>query len=484
MTKTDSVFDSIKIYRNQFTILLRLALVDGLKCVDDAISTSKYIGSHYKWPTLSYKENGLPSFSYSMFEGPRNYSNCFGKDGFILESEIPSFVELLNFIKAHSEIEDRFSLPEWKISNDPALEGMLDSFVYLTVKNLIDRYIHTNGGASFNSSVADVLINEITNYVFLKQLPIDIVVPILFINFQFKEVKLSENIIIRRLTDDEQLSRKTIKSYNTSVHDEVMHSATHALVLTNWEVNNSEYSLRFDILNNPRAYPRDLIDKFFASLRIAHGFYTGYAQIFSLAKQWQRHANANLPYTTGVSVRAYPAILENYYWNVDNLPILSENEAIDVGYLFNELCKATENSIELSVKRLNQCLVRENEEDSVLDATIALEALLAGDGNQGITHKLAMRVAGLAKVSNNFTMSPKQAFKDIKSIYDYRSAIVHGNKKIENKRLVKIDNSRSRTTLSLAIEYLRVIIKTLIELPEYRDVSRIDTELLLGENDV
>ncbi|EKO3698760.1 hypothetical protein P0F10_003533 [Vibrio metschnikovii] len=483
MTEKDSIFDSIQSYRSQFTILLRHALVEGLRCVDDTIQSSKYIGNHYKWATLSYSSNSLPSFSESLFNGAKDYTSCFGKDRDFLESEILSFNELLRFIKSNGDLESRFLIPEWKGSPDPELMNMTDTFIYSMIKNLIDRYIHFNGSVNFEESLADVLVDEVANYVFLKTLPIDIVVPILFINFNFEEVKLSNNIIIRRMTDEEQLSRNTIKSYNISIHDKVMHSATHALVLTNWEVNNSEHFPNFDILNNPRAYPTELIDKFFASLRIVNDFYTGYAQIFSLAKQWQSHAKANLPYATGVSVRSYPSILENYYWNIEDVPTLSESEALEVGSIFNKLCEVTENSIELSVKRLNQCLVRDSEEDSVLDATIALEALLAGDGNQGITHKLAMRVAGLSKISNNFSKTPKEAFKDIRSIYDYRSAIVHGSKQIDKKRLVRIDESKSITTHSLAVEYLRAIIKTLLELPKYRDVQVIDSELLLGDTD-
>ncbi|MBY8165850.1 hypothetical protein KW507_04115 [Vibrio fluvialis] len=480
MTEKDSIFDKIQRYRHQFIILLRCALIEGLKCVDETIKSSKYIGNHYKWVTLSYNRNGLPSFSESLFDGATDYTSCFGKDRMFLESEVQSFNDLLKFIKSNNDMENRFLLPEWKYSTESSL-NITDVFVYSMIKNIIDRYIHFNGSVEFEEPLADRLLNEIANYVFLKKLPIDIVVPILFVNFSFDEFELSDNILIRRMTDEEQLSRNKIKSYNISVHDHVMHSATHAFVLTNWEVKNSEHLLKFDVLNNPRAYPREIIDNFFASLRIVSDLNTGYAQIFSLAKHWQINATANLPYTTGVSVRSYPSILEDYYWNIEEIPMLSESEVLKLGSLFNKLREVTEKSIELSVKRLNQCLVRDSEEDSVLDATIALEALLGDDGNQGITHKLAMRVAGLAKVSNNFSVTPMQAFNDIKSIYDYRSAIVHGSKKIDKKRLVRIDESEYKTTHSLAVEYLRAIIKTLLEQPKYRDVGLIDTELLLGE---
>ncbi|ELN5458123.1 hypothetical protein RZ418_004137, partial [Salmonella enterica] len=133
-----------------------------------------------------------------------------------------------------------------------------------------------------------------------------------------------------------------------------------------------------------------------------------------------------------------------------------------------------------SVKRLNQCLVRDSEEDSVLDATIALEALLSDDGNQEMTHKLAMRVGALANLDRNFGKSPQQAFKDIKSIYAYRSAIVHGSKTLDKKRVIKIDDNKETTTHSLSVEYVRFVLKTLLENPQYRDPRVIDSELLLG----
>ncbi len=124
--------------------------------------------------------------------------------------------------------------------------------------------------------------------------------------------------------------------------------------------------------------------------------------------------------------------------------------------------------------------MRDSEEDSVLDATIALEALLSDDGNQEMTHKLAMRVGAITKLAKNFTKSPQQAFKDIKSIYSYRSAIVHGSRSLDKKRMIQIDENKKVTAHSLAIEYLRVLLKVLLENPEYRTPQKIDSDLLLG----
>lgn len=318
------------------------------------------------------------------------------------------------------------------------------------------------------------------NFIFWDTLPIDIVVPILFVNFDFNSYSLSDGIEIRRLTEKEHLARYNIKSYNVSVHELVLSSATHALVLKGWEVKNSPSIMDFDTLNNIRAYPVELIDKFFASIRLVKNIDTGYAQVLSLSQSWIHHCKADLPHVMGTATRSYPTVFEDYYWNIDTVPLVTNDEVQKIGTIFDLLRESEENSIFLSVKRLNQCLVRDNEEDSVLDATIALEALLSDDSHQEMTHKLAMRVGALVSLDKSLGKSPQQAFKDIKKIYGYRSAIVHGSKALDKKRIIKLDDNMETTAHAIAIVYLRFVLKVLLENPKYRNASLIDSELILG----
>ena len=113
-----------------------------------------------------------------------------------------------------------------------------------------------------------------------------------------------------------------------------------------------------------------------------------------------------------------------------------------------------------------------------MDATIALEALLSDDDNQEMTHKIAMRLGALSKISNDFGKTPQQVYKDMKQIYAYRSAIVHGSKYAEKKRVIKIDNEEIGVH-SLAVQFLRKTLKILIENPAFREVKKIDEDLLL-----
>tara|TARA_R110001583_G_scaffold192065_2_gene358189 strand:- start:97 stop:1548 length:1452 start_codon:yes stop_codon:yes gene_type:complete len=483
MKSEDSVFKIIASCREEFGRLLRAAIKDGLSKVDDEISSKKYIGTYYDWPTIYFGKNGLPRLSSTNFQGAKDYRSCFGsRENKILESDIESFYAFFKFVTSNEELESRFVSKKEKEDKGGFFPNMVAIYIYSTVTNAIDRYIHLYDSFEYNVNKADDIIHEIQNFIFLDTLPIDIVIPILFVNFEFESYALSDLIEVRRLTEKEHLSRYGAKSYNVSVHDTVLSSATHALVFKGWEVKNSPCSFDFDTLNYIQAYPIELINKFFASIRLVRNISTGYAQVLSFTKSWIRVSvcKANLPHVIGITTRSYPASFEDFYWNIESVPLVTESEMNRIGKIFRLLMDSKENSIDLSVRRLNQCLVRDNEEDSVLDATIALEALLSDDSNQEMTHKLAMRVGALVTLDSTFGKSPQQAFKDIKSIYAYRSAIVHGSRKLDNKRIIKLEDDKETTAHSLSTEYLRFVLRVLLENSEYRDAKLIDSALLLG----
>lgn len=481
MELEDNIFKKIENNREEFGLLLRAAIKDGLSKISDRVSSKKYIGKYYEWPSISFRENGLPNLSSSNFQGVKEYRGCFGsKEGDIIASDINSFTNFLEFVKYNKYLKKRLIMREFLDKNDDEFEKIIDTFIFNTVLSGIERYIHVYDSFDYYEDKVNSIIEEIQNFVFLDTLPVDIVIPILFVNFDFESYILSEAIEVRRLLEKEHLARCNIISNNVSVHKSVLSSATHALVLKGWQVENSDCTMNFNTLHNIRAYPTDRINKFFASIRLVENVSTGYAQIFSLAKSWIDHCKADLPYAVGATTRAYPANFEDYYWRIDTVPIVKNSQMEKISKIYSLLMDSEKNSIDLSVKRLNQCLVRDSEEDAVLDATIALEALLSDDGNQEMTHKLAMRIGALVNLDDYFKKSPEQAFKDVKSIYAYRSAIVHGSKKLDKKRIIKLEDDKETTTHILAVEYLRFVLKILLENPKYQDSKLIDSELLLG----
>lgn len=478
-----STFESIHASRDIYTDILLKALKEVLPEIKHANETGKYIGKYYNFPNLSFNKNGLPSLSSTIGDGPTDYRGCFLSyigSSLIDEENIQSFNELVDFVRKNEALSKRFF-----ISFSPGAENNLKIefdrvHIISTAKDCIERYIHQFNTFSYNEEFAYAAISPTVSYIFDQQLNIDISIPILFIKFESDEYQLADGVRIERISDLQHKSRYQVKSHNTSVHQHVTASATHALTLTGWSVPNEERMWDFDVLTKARAYPIELIDRFFGALRIASSVETGYAQVYAVAKGWEAHCTANLPYLQGVTVRSYPSYFEDYYWGKDDIPVISERTLRDIKQLFNKIISAKENSINLAMKRLNSCLVRDDEEDSVLDATIALEALLSDDGNQEMTHKLAMRVGALVKLKKDFLKDPTQAFREIKSIYGYRSAIVHGSKDLSKKRTVKIEDGKNTTAHSLAIEYLKIVLRILLEHERFRNPKAIDEELLLG----
>jgi hypothetical protein len=356
------------------------------------------------------------------------------------------------------------------------------SQILYDVKNSIDKYIHKFNSFEYNEQFIGEIVDPVLAYIFDEKLSIDIYVPILFLDFGVDEYELAESVAIVRLSDEQHLARYMIKSNNTSAHQSVINAATHALVLKNWHVPNIERMWDFNILSNVRAYnlAMDVIDRFFGAIRICLMNKTGYGQIYSEFIGWENHSVAALPNVQGVTVRAYPPEFENYYWNMDQVPTVSGDQLKQIAEVFEQILNAQENSISLSLKRLNRCLVRDEEEDVVLDATIALEALLSDDGKQEMTHKLAMRVGALARLDTSFGRNANQAFTDIKKIYGYRSAIVHGSKDIGKNNMIKIDEKTSMPAYNLSVDYVRFVMKVLLANDRFRNPKMIDQELLLG----
>ena len=461
--------------------LLIDAIREGTQLIRAIIEKGTRISTYHEWTSLSVNKNKVPSLNTSHFSGPPEYRNCFHSYSgtpAIIESEVESFKTFVKFVVSDLNLLEK--LNPFKIPVDEyKTHDLRDSILLSIIKDGIERYLHIYKDEGFSEANAKIIVDQILNYYFATILDIDIVVPILFIDFEFNSWDIGNNIEIRRLTELEQMSRASVKSTNASVSEHVLSSASHAVVFKNWEVKNTDNYSHY--LHDINTYPLAQIDKFFAAIRIVKPIDTGYAQVLAVAKSWFHHCKADLPHIEGVSTRSYSSKLEDYYWNVPALPMISGDEMKKIADIFNRLYDCTENAINLSIKRLNQCLIREAEEDSVLDATIAFEALLSDDGNQEMTHKLAMRVAALAKFDISFDKTPQEAFKDIKAIYSHRSAIVHGSKNLSKKRVLRLADNTEITTLSLAIEYLRFVLSTLVKNPEFRTPQIIDQNLLLGK---
>lgn len=476
--------ESIQEIKTEFHRLVVRAFKEGLALLKPVILEKRWIDRHYNWPRMShFAECGLPCLFTTDFSGPVNYSEAFvGSSPIITDDKLPCFKELLSFTKNQKCLMGHL-FPQAFLSKKEGTdfkERQIKISVYLIPSEMIDRYIHIYKTCEYLESAFQKIYEPYEQFIFHEMLGFEIYVPILFLKFDFDEIILDHNTGLKKMDELFQLSRASIGSYDEGVHKRVLSAATHALVLSGWEVKNQDEWTLSNLFGEISVYPINLIDKFFAALRIVTGHYTGYAQIIIKPKDWAHDYKADLEPIHGTSIKAYPDWFGRDYWNNKNIPELDKIIAGKVGKIYSGLLNAEENSVDLAAKRLNLCFLRNDEQDTILDATIGLETLLSDDNRQEMTHKLAMRIGALAKLSDFPSKSPYQVFQDIKDIYSYRSAIVHGSTKAVKKReIISVTNEHTPAS-SMAIEYLRFTLDTLIKNAKYRDPKKIDEDLLLG----
>lgn len=448
-----------------------------------------YIGTQNNFPQLSYFENGMPNFRPAWGNEPKDYASVFDQGIFSIsrmkaEYELekqPGFLRLKTYFQSNTEIWSRCLAS--RATEPAAADSYLKTEVKVFITQLVDRYMHVHKDAAFSASQFLPIYLPFEARLFFDKLPVNVWVPILFVGFDVPEIELREGIYIRRIPDGLQLSRADEKTYSPATHEVVRGAATHAFVLTGYEIANTEWAEWAHIASTADAYPTDKVDLLFAMLRLATGVDTGYAQLLLEPVGWASSYKAHLPPLEGTAVRKYPAIFEAFYWNEARVPRVDLPALLGVKDLYRRFVAVAEDKVKsrimLAFRRLNDCLLRENEEDAILDVTGAMEVLLTPGDNAEITHKLATRLAALARLAAS-NHPPTTVFRNIKQIYRHRSNVVHGNvTKLGKSKEIRITDARIIPTVKLATDYLRLALQVLIEHPEYLDPSRIDEELLL-----
>jgi hypothetical protein len=317
---------------------------------------------------------------------------------------------------------------------------------------------------------------------FAETLWFDIWIPIICLRFDCESAQLVPGKSIQRMSAEVQLARNAEDQSDVtlSTHRIVVGAATHALVLEGWQVKSSNR----DALNEfSGLYPAHrLIDNFFGAIRTVIGAETGYSQLVIVPRSWGHGWKAFLPYIHVASTRAYPEDLENFGW-LRRSPILDTKALFEVSTVFEALNDLQNNSLSIAVKRLNAAQLRKDEGDSILDVTIGLEALLGDESKTEMTHKLAMRMAALSKIEAFAGSTPPQVFRQVKRVYNYRSALVHGSKSIgKAKQLIEGKGSEEVPFVELGLRLLRHAIRALTKYPEFLDPAKLDNYLLSPGN--
>lgn len=463
--------------QEELYIKLKTAIIDGLNFIsknEEEFFRYNLIDYYDDYPALTYRNTGYPYFSKSAFV-KKKYFRILDKDNFCDESK--SWKEFKEYILNHNQYCKFYLLGKYSEHESELSKTNRDNFFSeYAIKKLIDRYIHLYATKEFVDSNFKALFYEWYNYFTFSDLQIDIIVPILMINFDFEKIEINDFIAIERMKDIFQKSRNTKTSTNSSPHQEVISSATHALILKNFTIKNETYK-NISYLNETSIYQKvivEYIEKIFAYLRIQTGKDTGYSQIIARPVNWASSYSADLIPLVIATTKGYPEYFENEYWNY--LPDTITLEEIEIENVKRYL-EPQQRNVLIAINRLNNAFLRRHMDDSILDITIALEALfIEASENTEVTHKLSTRVAILCKLFPLDSFTSFQIFKACKSIYSFRSAIIHSKeeKVLDKSRRITSTILPDITSVEAGIKILSHSIKILLMNPKFQNIEELD----------
>lgn len=309
------------------------------------------------------------------------------------------------------------------------------------------------------------------------RLPIVIVVPIVLTHFDAANFQLSGTTGIIELSEEVQLARMPSRDSPTmSANEVVLGAATHAFILANYEMANPTGD-PYPEHDNLGWYPTVPIDQFFDALRVVTGLDTGYAQLFLMPRQgWANSFSRDLPsILCGPAVRRYPDHFDDFGWLEKREPVTTD-QLSEVGEVLAALDQGGQ-SLQLAASRLSAAMLREKEDDKILDLLIGLEAALGDKSKTEMTFKLALRTAAILA-----GVAPEEAgviFGNVKKLYAYRSAVAHGDRKrADQRRTIELDGELVAVS-DIAIRYLRNVIRELGQRPDIEQAGDIDAKLIL-----
>jgi hypothetical protein len=453
----------------------------------EVVNERTYLPRDSTFPTLStFEESGFPYVSPGINASVPEYDRLFSMEDtrwtVITFGEWDSWKRLVEVVEGHDRLVKFMGLPSGTVPTDGDRRRMWLISIQLVPLGIFDRLMHVVGIQFDDASLLEAYL-PVERYLLNERLDVSFVVPVALTRFSLPDrgIQLTNTAAIVELTKGMQLARVPEYQVGATVNRHVLSAATHAFVLFDWWITNEhEFSLGGEELD---WYPLDRIDCFFQALRIVTGIDTGYAQVFILPRDWARRWRADLPpIETGALGRRYPPHFEKRIC-LRETPAVSEDDAKEVARIYGALSDAPSN-LALAARRLSSAMLREDEADVILDLCIGLEAALGDPRSKTeIVHKLGLRAAAVLALDPAATASPHQVFRDVRDIYDYRSAVAHGDASQDKKRHLRGEGNErtdARPASVVATDFLRRALRILLARPELRDPRVIDEQLILS----
>jgi hypothetical protein len=441
--------------------------------------SSGYVSKIHDPKKYSEFKSGFPHITRDFkaeipdYEGPFGFKKSEWTP--IVFTEWDSFRRLLEIADRHKRWQTTFFADKSQKDVEPGKSFWLIGVSRLPLQTF-DRLMHLYGEDFTDDQLCEVYC-QLEQGIVAERLQIVIAAPILLTKFDTKVFSIDTGMAVMEMPEEMHLSLASHRgSPTSSVNEVVSAAATHMLTLVGWSMVNDRAAvsppyMRFDW------YPVDKIDQFFDSLRVATGIETGYAEVFILpeGQAWAYAFTRDLPITVqGASARRYPLQFDNYGWLVERETV-EEKQLGEVAKVYSGM--KDRHSIELAGRRLSAGMLRENEDDAILDLLIGLEAMLSDRDKGELTFKLAVRTAAvLAALPGH---DPGVVFGHVKQLYNYRSAVAHGDAKRTAKLRTLDVGGEQVSSIGLATSFLREVVRQLVKRPDLAAPSDIDSKLVL-----
>ncbi|QHI73478.1 hypothetical protein [Aminipila terrae] len=370
-----------------------------------AIESHKYIGSHNritgydKYPVINmifpkdnpeylkyYQEipfltHDIPRYELREFPKERiQYGAIFNgySDDKLNIKVIDGFNDLLEYISNTPELEkllvedNRTDSIQYRLKS--MASGIVERYLYsINATHLIPEDLENQ----LKPFIAETLLRYIDT-----TLKIDICVPVCLATFEDETIKLAEQVEIVRIPDHIQKSRKQACTYESNNEDWLAACATHMIVLHGYHFKNDEYTSINTVTRNYHAYPLHLIDDIMAVIRTVTGYTIGYEQILSLPIGWIDGFCADLTPIYGAKSHFVNAREIEKFWMQLPISFINSKQAQEIQRLYSVVLSCDgdkrKGNLSFALKRLNRCMLRDEDDDMAIDATIGLESLLSG----------------------------------------------------------------------------------------------------------
>jgi hypothetical protein len=321
-------------------------------------------------------------------------------------------------------------------------------------------------------SLDEELFDERYRALTAETLPVDLVVPLLVLDFDFPGARfdLGEGVWLERMDEKTHLARAPSQLSFYGIPGPLAGAAVVAVVVPGVNLDNRNHAWRSSPITDQ--LPLGVVDRVCEAIRLVTRHPVGYAQILIRPVGWADVWKHDLPPITEVDqVRKYAEALDKYGWlsSYRTVPL----EALSrVPGLFTALT-GTESSVLLAAKRLSRAMLSADEDDVVLDACIGIEALL-GDSKTELVHRMSLRCAAALAGPD---ADPTTIYQLCKKVYEHRSTVAQGATPKAKHRTIPIGTSNASTP-QVAIWLLqRLLISKLTSAPTWSPQS-LDALLL------